>query len=79
MNYPPGSSPLNYQNVQMGGHHGGPGTPNLMPSPQDTNNDFNNLMKNVPNQVTEVKNKKKKFLLNIFLSSKNKTWVIWFR
>lgn len=54
MNYPPGSSPLSYQNVQMGGHHGGPGTPNLMPSPQDSNNDFNNLIKNVPNQVKKT-------------------------
>lgn len=56
MNYPQGSSPISYQNAQMGGHHGGPGTPSLMPSPQDANSDFNNLIKNVPNQVIKYKN-----------------------
>lgn len=56
MNYPQGSSPISYQNVQMGGHHVGPGTPSLMPSPQDANNDYNNMIKNVSNQVISDKN-----------------------
>ena len=50
INYNQPSSPIPYSNVQMGGHHG-PGTPNLISSPQDTNGEFNNLMKNVPVQV----------------------------
>jgi len=39
------SSPVSYAGVQMP-HHGGPGTP-IIPSPQDSNVDYNNLMKNV--------------------------------
>ena len=31
-------------------HHGGPGTP-IIPSPQDSNVDYNNLMKNTMNNT----------------------------
>jgi hypothetical protein len=47
MNFPSASPPIAYANVQMSGH---PGTPGIIPSPQDANGDinFNNIMKNVP-------------------------------
>lgn len=46
INYTSASPPINYTNVQMGGH---PGTPGIISSPQDNNGDmnFNNMMKNV--------------------------------
>lgn len=55
MNYSSASSPIPYSNVAMTGHHG-PGTPGIIPSPQDANGEinFSNLMKNVPGGIQVI-------------------------
>jgi hypothetical protein len=48
------SSPVSYGNVSLN-HHGGPGTPGIIPSPQEQNPDLNfNMMKNVGNNIQVI-------------------------